>query len=97
MNNQKIYVNHIPTSFDKDKVEQLFSAYGKIIEVHYPIDRKTKKPKGYAFVTFEEASSTQKALEKNNEETDGQTLVVEIAKEKPPKKKAKDKLNHDKQ
>ena len=96
MNNQKIYVKNIPTTYDKDKVEQLFSSYGKIIEVHYPVDRKTNKPKGYAFVTFEESSSTQQALEKNSEEIEGQTLVVEIAKEKPPKKQKKEKAKNDK-
>jgi len=96
MNNQKIYVKNIPTTYDKDKVEHLFSTYGKIIEVHYPVDRKTNKPKGYAFVTFEESSSTQQALEKNCEEIEGQTLVVEIAKEKPPKKQKKEKAKNDK-
>jgi RNA recognition motif-containing protein len=90
MDNQ-IYVKNIPISYDENKVEELFSSYGKIVEVHYPVDRKTNKPKGYAFVTFEESSSTQKALEKNSEEIEGQTLIIEIAKEKPAKKKKKEK------
>ena len=97
MDNQKIYVKNIPISYDNNKVEELFSSYGKIAEVHYPVDRKTNKPKGYAFITFEEPSSTQKALEKNNEQIEGQTLIVEIAKEKPAKKKTKDRDKNDKQ
>jgi len=96
MNNLKIYVNHIPASYDTNKIEQMFSAYGKITEVNYPIDRKTNKPKGYAFVTFEESTSTQSALEKNNEEVEGETLIVEIALEKPPKNKGKNKNSKDK-
>jgi len=85
MNNQKIYINHIPATFDVSRLEQLFSAYGKITQVNYPLDRKTNKPKGYAFVTFEKSDCAQLALEKNNEKIQGNTLIVELAKEKPAK------------
>ena len=86
MDNQ-IYVKNIPISYDENKAEELFSSNGKIVEVQYPVDRKTNKPKAYTFVTFEESSSTQKALEKNSAYIEGQTLIIEIAKEKPAKKK----------
>ena len=82
MNTHKIYINHIPISYDVSQIEQLFAACGTITEVIYPVDKKTKKHKGYAFVTFEEPGATQSALAKNNEELEGQTLIVEIAKEK---------------
>ena len=96
MNTRKIYINHIPISYDTNLIQQLFTVYGKITEVNYPLDRKTNKPKGYAFVTFEDADSAQKALEKNNEEIDGKILIVEIAKEKPVKNKVKGKKRNEK-
>ena len=97
MNNQKIYIGHIPASYDANTVEQLFSAYGKITEVIYPTDKKTKQPKGYAFVTFANPGSAERALEKNDEELQDQKLIVEIAIEKTTKKKVEDTIDEDKQ
>ncbi len=91
MNNQKIYVNHIPTSYDTNALKALFATYGKITEVNYPLDRKTNKPKGYAFIAFEQPENAQKALEKNNQEIEGNLLIVEIAKEKLKMYQTKDK------
>ena len=91
MDIQKIYVNYIPTSYDANTIEQLFSAYGKITEVNYPIDKDTNQPKGYAFITFLNPKSAQRALEKNNEELDGKTLIVELAKERISAGKSQDK------
>jgi len=85
MNSQKIYVNHLPTSYDANNIEQLFSAYGKIADVNYPIDKKTNQPKGYAFITFANPNSAERALEKNNDEIEGKLLIVEIATEKADK------------
>ena len=89
MNNQKIYINHIPTSYNATQVKELFTACGTITEINYPLDKKTHKPKGYAFITFEDTNATQNALQKNHEEIEGQVLIVEIAKEKSEKIKIK--------
>jgi len=100
MDNSKIYVNHIPSSYDEGTLEQLFSAYGKIIDIQYPIDKKSNLPKAYAFITFANANSANRALEKNNEELDGKTLIVEIAEERPVSNKPnkdKRKKRNDKQ
>jgi len=82
MNTNVIYVKNIPTSHESNTIEQLFSTYGKITSISYPIDKKTKQPKGYAFVTFQNEADAQRALEKNNDEIEGKTLIVEISKGK---------------
>ena len=87
MNTTQIYVNHIPPSYGIDEIKQLFSTYGNITDVNYPVDRKTDRPKGYAFLTFESAESAQRATEKNNQAIDGITLIVEPAKVKPAKQR----------
>ena len=84
MNNSVIYIKNLPASYDANTIEQLFSAYGKITNVSFPIDKKSKQPKGYAFVTFKNAKSALLALEKNNEEIEGKTLIVEMTKDKTP-------------
>jgi len=82
MNSPTIYVNQIPASYDVNDINELFSTYGKITAVTYPVDKKTNLAKGYAFVTFDNAESAQQSLEKNNTEIEENILIVEIAKEK---------------
>ncbi|XP_053324888.1 probable RNA-binding protein 19 [Spea bombifrons] len=48
----RLFVRNLPYSCTEDDLEKLFSKYGPISEIHFPIDRLTKKPKGFAFVTF---------------------------------------------
>ena len=79
MKPQIIYVKNIPTSYDMDTVNQLFSAYGKISKISYPTDKKTNDAKGYAFVTYENSDAAERALEKNGDEIDGKKLVVEFS------------------
>ena len=79
MNEQIIYVRNLPVSYDTDAINQIFSAYGKITKISYPVDKKTNQAKGYAFVTFANADAAEKALEKNGDETDGEKLIVEFS------------------
>ncbi|XP_076364328.1 putative RNA-binding protein 19 [Tachypleus tridentatus] len=48
----RIYVRNLTYSVSEEEIEKLFSKYGKLTEVHLPIDRFTRKCKGFAFVTF---------------------------------------------
>ncbi|KAM5193683.1 putative RNA-binding protein 19 isoform 2-T2 [Mantella aurantiaca] len=48
----RLFVRNLPYSCTEADLEALFSKYGQISEIHFPIDKLTKKPKGFAFVTF---------------------------------------------
>lgn len=48
----RIYVRNLTYTCSEDELRQLFEKYGPLAEVHMPIDSFTKKPKGFAFVTF---------------------------------------------
>lgn len=48
----RLFVRNLPYSSSEEDLQALFSAYGPLSELHYPIDSLTKKPKGFAFVTF---------------------------------------------
>ncbi len=76
----QIYIGNIPKFIDQNRLETLFCAYGKITEINYPIDRKTEEPKGYGFITFAKQESAERALEKNGDDIEGQTITVEYTK-----------------
>ncbi|XP_053525741.1 probable RNA-binding protein 19 isoform X3 [Artibeus jamaicensis] len=48
----RLFVRNLPYTSTEEDLEQLFSKFGPLSELHYPIDGLTKKPKGFAFVTF---------------------------------------------
>ncbi|KAJ3220780.1 hypothetical protein HK099_004023 [Clydaea vesicula] len=48
----RLLVNNLAYSATTQEVEQLFSVYGPVAEVHIPIDKLTKNSKGYGFVLF---------------------------------------------
>jgi len=93
MKSPVIYVKNIPITYDIDTINQLFSAYGKIAKVSYPIDTKTKDAKGYAFVMFEKLDAAERALEKNGDEIEGENLIVEYSKEQTIRDASKTKSN----
>ncbi|XP_062445939.1 probable RNA-binding protein 19 isoform X2 [Rhea pennata] len=48
----RLFVRNLPFTSTEEDLEKVFSKYGPISEIHFPIDRLTKKPKGFAFVTY---------------------------------------------
>ncbi|XP_021914789.1 probable RNA-binding protein 19 isoform X2 [Zootermopsis nevadensis] len=48
----RIFVRNLAYTISEDNIEQLFSKFGPITEVIMPVDRNTRKVKGYAVVTF---------------------------------------------
>ncbi|CAK6440388.1 unnamed protein product [Pipistrellus nathusii] len=48
----RLFVRNLPYTSTEEDLERIFSKYGPLSELHYPIDSLTKKPKGFAFVSF---------------------------------------------
>ncbi|XP_023713883.1 probable RNA-binding protein 19 isoform X2 [Cryptotermes secundus] len=48
----RIFVRNLAYTVTEDDVEQLFNKFGPVTEVIMPVDRNTRKVKGYAVVTF---------------------------------------------
>ncbi|OGW83232.1 MAG: hypothetical protein A3C47_02040 [Omnitrophica bacterium RIFCSPHIGHO2_02_FULL_51_18] len=69
---------------DED-IKRLFSTYGQVFAVHLVRDRRTKKPKGFAFVEMASVDELEKALKLGGTEFMGRKITVSIAKSQGPR------------
>lgn len=62
----RLFVRNLNYTCTMEDLEQVFSKYGQITEIHFPIDKKTNLPKGYAFVEFMFPQNAKSAYEELN-------------------------------
>uniref|UniRef100_A0A3Q3FAQ9 Probable RNA-binding protein 19 n=1 Tax=Labrus bergylta TaxID=56723 RepID=A0A3Q3FAQ9_9LABR len=48
----RLFVRNLPYTCSEEELKELFTKHGPLSEVLFPIDNLTKKPKGFAFVTY---------------------------------------------
>ncbi|TNN43273.1 putative RNA-binding protein 19 [Liparis tanakae] len=48
----RLFIRNLPYTCTEEEITQLFSKHGPLSEMLFPIDNLTKKPKGFAFVTY---------------------------------------------
>ncbi|KAG7481084.1 hypothetical protein MATL_G00063030 [Megalops atlanticus] len=58
----RLFVRNLPYTSTEQELSDIFAKYGPLSEVHFPIDSLTKKPKGFAFVTYMIPEHAVKAL-----------------------------------
>ena len=81
---RKLYVGNLPFSTDDDELRQEFEAQGfEVLEAKTILDRETKKPRGFGFVTIA-ADQFEAALELDME-IDGRKLKISEAQERAPR------------
>ena len=68
----RLYVRNLAYICAEENLEELFGKYGPLSEVHLPIDRYTKKIKGFAFITYMIPEHAVKA----HAELDGSNFLV---------------------
>ena len=79
----KIFVGGLSFDTSKQAIGDTFSRMGRVREVIIVVDKHTRRPKGYAFVTFEHENSAVRALrEMQGYELDGRALRVELSGER---------------
>uniref|UniRef100_A0A8D2JEQ9 RNA binding motif protein 19 n=1 Tax=Varanus komodoensis TaxID=61221 RepID=A0A8D2JEQ9_VARKO len=66
----RLFVRNLPYTCTEEDLEAMFSKHGPLSEIHFPIDGLTKKPKGFAFVTYMFPEHAVKAFA----EVDGQVF-----------------------
>ncbi|XP_070759819.1 probable RNA-binding protein 19 [Enoplosus armatus] len=48
----RLFVRNLPYTCTEEEIKELFDKHGPLSEVLFPIDNLTKKPKGFAFITY---------------------------------------------
>ena len=81
----KVFVGNLSYQTTKAELTGFLSAAGTIVDVHFPTDRETQRPRGFAFVQFStEAEATQAIQLFDTRELGGRRLKVNAAEARPP-------------
>ncbi|KAL2091477.1 hypothetical protein ACEWY4_013740 [Coilia grayii] len=48
----RLFIRNLPYTCTEEELKELFEKHGPLSEVNFPIDSLTKKPKGFAFVSY---------------------------------------------
>lgn len=59
---KKIYIGNLPFTSTEADLKDLFGRHGTVESVSVIMDRETGRPRGFAFVEMEDASSAQNAI-----------------------------------
>lgn len=64
----KIFVGGLPSAITEDELRQYFESYGRVNQIELIQDRETKRPRGFAFVSFEDEDSADKCIQRRSHE-----------------------------
>jgi len=82
----KLYVSNLVFSATEGDLEELFSQFGTVTEARIVLDRETRRPRGFGFVTMSSEEEAQAAIDGlNAKEYQGRTLNVTEARPLPPR------------
>ena len=80
----KIFVGNLNFNTTQDQLQTLFAQVAQPRDVFMPTERESGRPRGFAFVEFENDEDAQRAIEKfNGYELDGRALRVNAAEDRP--------------
>jgi cold-inducible RNA-binding protein len=80
----KVFVGNLNFNTTREEVETLFAQVGRPRDVFMPSDRDTGRPRGFAFVEYENDDEAAQAIERfNGYELGGRPLRVNAAEDRP--------------
>ncbi|CAB4033862.1 RNA-binding [Paramuricea clavata] len=73
----KVHVGNVSFNATEEDLREVFEKYGRVEKVIVVTDRDTGRPRGFAFVIFEEQEDAKAAIDGlDNTEVDGRTIRV---------------------
>lgn len=89
----RLFIRNLPYLATEDDLREAFEKFGPLSEVHIPISKDTKRPKGFAYILYllpEHAVNAYKAMD--NKVLLGRLLHVLPGKEKPQARDSEDRM-----
>ena len=84
-----VFVGNVSYDATENELQDLFSQHGTVTDVNLMVDRVTKKPRGFAFVSMESKEAADAAIRAlNGADLHGRKLTVNEARpreERPPR------------
>ena len=81
--NMNIYVGNLDFGVEENDLKNIFEEYGSVSDVKIITDKYSGKSKGFGFVTIDDSSKANAAIEKLNGSTlENRALVVNEARER---------------
>lgn len=62
----RLFVGNLPYDTTEAALRELFAPAGPLTYIHFPMDRETGRPRGFAFVEFAERSQAEEAIRRFN-------------------------------
>ncbi|KAF8041941.1 hypothetical protein BT93_A0520 [Corymbia citriodora subsp. variegata] len=91
METGRLFVRNLPYTASEEELEELFSKFGKVVEVHVVVDKITRRSKGIAYIQYALPESASRALEElDYSNFQGRLLHILPALQKPASKKQDD-------
>ena len=82
----KVFVGNLSFDVSREELIEAFSAAGKVVDAKVPTDRETGRPRGFAFVEFEDDDAAMKSISlMNGKDLKGRPLRVNEAENRPPR------------
>ena len=79
----KLFVGNLSYDTTENDLQDAFSAHGTVVSVNLIQDRTTGRPRGFGFVTMEDAQAAQAAISAlNGKDVGGRALTVNEARER---------------
>jgi RNA recognition motif-containing protein len=79
----RLFVGNLPYNTTEAELREHFSAAGSISYIHLPTDRETGKPRGFAFIEFNDAAQAEEAIRRfNNQLFKGRPITINEARAK---------------
>ncbi len=76
----RLFVGNLPYDANEGELREFFLPVGTLSYVHFPVDRETGRPRGFAFVEFEEREKAEEAISRfNNQLFRGRPLAINEA------------------
>ena len=81
---RKVFVGNLSFDVSRDELIEAFNEAGKVVDAKVPTDRETGRPRGFAFVEFEDEA--KRCIEQmHGKDLKGRPLRVNEAEDRPPR------------